>query len=131
MTLKLLTIIIVITPMMGECPVLDRKTVLNRLYPEKTNPCKTEEALHPWRTEHSQAPQEPLLRIWDQHSGSQPDKDGRMMSRAPDMRLDTAESRRGSLAKHLKHRDWTQGPYILFTTSSTAIEDLVRMRVKS
>lgn len=52
-----------------------------------------------------------------------------MMSRAPEMRLDNPESRKASLAKHLDHRNWTPGPYISFTNSSTTIENLAQMRV--
>ena len=54
-----------------------------------------------------------------------------MMSRAPEMRLDNRESRRNSLANHLDYKKWdTPSPYISFTTSSTAIEDLAQMRAK-
>lgn len=51
------------------------------------------------------------------------------MSRAPEMRLDNANSRQDSFTKHLDHKVWIPGPYISFTTSSTAIEDLAQMRV--
>ncbi|RYP07906.1 hypothetical protein DL765_008976 [Monosporascus sp. GIB2] len=116
---------------MGEYLDLDRQTVFNLLYPfpERINLSVTEEDLHPWQIRHSQYFQEPLLRIWDQFSGSQPAVDGRMMSRAPEMRLDNAQSRQGSLTKHLNHRDWTPGPYISFTASSATIEALAQMRV--
>lgn len=119
-----------LSPIIGEYPILDLQNVLNRLYPKRANPFQVEEDLHPWRTRNSLSFQGPLLRIWDQFSGSQPAEDGRMVSRAPEMRLDDAESRQGSLAGHLNHKDWTPRPYISFTTSSTAIEDLARMRRK-
>ncbi|KAB5569981.1 hypothetical protein GE09DRAFT_692267 [Coniochaeta sp. 2T2.1] len=115
--------------MTDDYPVLDQQTVLDRLYPERTSVFKVEEQLHPWRARYSQSFQEPLLRIWDRVSGSNPTKDGRMISRAPEMRLDNAEARQASLAKHLDHSDWTPGPYISFTTSPAMIETLVRMRV--
>ncbi|KAI0163624.1 hypothetical protein BJ166DRAFT_449303, partial [Pestalotiopsis sp. NC0098] len=70
----------------------------------------------------------PLLRIWDYRSGSQP-IDGRgMFSRAPNMRLDTAEVRKRTLARHLYHGDWIPSPYISFTTSPTGVQDLAARR---
>lgn len=107
---------------------LNRRIVTNRLFPEAVHQ-SAEEHLHPWRAMDSQTRTKPLLRIWDQFSGSQPTEDGCMVSRAPEMRLSNATSRRDSLAKHLNHKVWIPGPYISFTTSSTAVEDLAQMRI--
>ncbi|KAH8763665.1 hypothetical protein F5883DRAFT_361506, partial [Diaporthe sp. PMI_573] len=87
----------------------------------------SEEWRHPWRARCHQGYEQPLLRIWDEHSGSQP-KNHSMLSRAPDMRLDTYQKRKSSLANHLDYREWIAGPYISFTTSPAAIEDHVRRR---
>ncbi|KAI1182151.1 hypothetical protein F5B17DRAFT_444480 [Nemania serpens] len=113
-------------------PVLDRKTVLDQLHRPSPNPFEPdEETVHPWRSGLLyQRFQKPMLRIWDQYSGSQPGEDFSMLSRAPEMRLDDQESRRTSLAKHLDYRDWTPSPYISFTTSETRIESLAQMRIK-
>lgn len=51
-----------------------------------------------------------------------------MMSREPEMRLDTHEKRESSLAKHLDYKDRTPGPYISFTTSPNQIQDLAMKR---
>lgn len=51
------------------------------------------------------------------------------MSRAPNKALDTAEVRRESLAIHLDHGEWTiPTPYISFTSSADALEELARKR---
>ena len=117
---------------MDECPILDRRTVFDRLYPQNHDAdlLSSEEHFHPWRAQPSENLRKPLLRIWDRYSGSQPGEDGRMMSRAPTMPLDTYTSRRDSLAKHLDYQEWTPGPYISFTTSPTAINKLAPMRVE-
>ena len=53
------------------------------------------------------------------------------MARAPHQDLDTIESRKISLAKHLKHSDWTSPtPYISFTNSAAAVQDLVNVRAQ-
>ncbi|KAI0120609.1 hypothetical protein BJ170DRAFT_589088 [Xylariales sp. AK1849] len=72
----------------------------------------------------------PLLRIWDQWSGRQPTPGIGMLSRDPDMQLDTAEVRKTTLARHLDHREWIPGPYISFTMSPEAIEALALMKAK-
>ncbi|KAI2472867.1 hypothetical protein F4781DRAFT_292442 [Annulohypoxylon bovei var. microspora] len=110
-------------------PVLDRKAALNRLYSENNQLFQDEENLHPWRVLYSRLFQDPLLRIWDNNSGSRPAKDNRMMSRAPEMRLDNAKSRKASLTKHLDYSKWTDGPYISFTTCPVAIKELAKMRL--
>lgn len=90
----------------------------------------TEEQLHPWHTDRSQTFKMPFLRIWDHFSGSQPDEKDFMMSRAPCRRLDTIESRKTSLTTHLNHKDWTPTPYISFTTSAAAVQELSNMRAQ-
>ncbi|KAI0003181.1 hypothetical protein F4779DRAFT_109363 [Xylariaceae sp. FL0662B] len=117
--------------MMALYPHLDRQTALSRLGYEifdSPNRLTNEEHLHPWRASYFLSFPRPLLRIWDTFSGSQPEADNRMLSRAPEMSLDDWESRRASLAQHLHHGTWIPGPYISFTTSPTAVEDLARWR---
>ncbi|KAI7761294.1 hypothetical protein LZL87_002109 [Fusarium oxysporum] len=70
----------------------------------------------------------PLLRTWDDLSGSQPDGSGDMSARASDMSLATFEARRSSLQTHIIHRDWTPTPYISFTSSPEALENLANFR---
>jgi hypothetical protein len=84
---------------------------------------------HPWSVNKSQELDSPLLRIWDVMSGSQPDEDNDMMSRSPNQPLDTEKARKDSLAIHLDHKKWTPTPYISFTTSASAIEDLATFRM--
>jgi hypothetical protein len=52
-----------------------------------------------------------------------------MLSRSPNRPLDTEKSRKDSLASHLDHQDWTATPYISFTNSASAIEDLATSRM--
>jgi hypothetical protein len=109
--------------------ILTRQEVSRLLGDEIINPfVYSEEQRHPWSIHESQQLDCPLLRIWDNKSGSQPDGDDRMLSRLPNKPLDTEQARKDSLATHLDHRDWTPTPYISFTTSASAIEDLARWR---
>ncbi|KAF2676857.1 hypothetical protein K458DRAFT_320966, partial [Lentithecium fluviatile CBS 122367] len=39
------------------------------------------------------------------------------------------QARKDSLAIHLDHKDWTPTPYISFTKSASAIEDLATLRI--
>lgn len=117
--------------MMAEPPVLDRHIVSSLLSPASRTVVATEEQLHPWRTEPSITFEMPFLRIWDSYSGSQPvgnDPKKSMMSRAPRKRLDTIESRKSSLTTHLNHKERTPTPYISFTTSAAAVQDVAMMR---
>lgn len=66
----------------------------------------------------------PLLRTWDDLSGSQPDGSGDMSARASDIPLTTFEARRSSHQTHIIHRNWTPTPYISFTSSPEALENL-------
>ena len=121
-----LTCTSIITPM-EEHAILDKETVLGRLSSEKR--CGAEDQ-RPWQVLHFPVFRGPLLRIWDQHSGSQPGKCGRLISRDPHTVLDTHHARRTSLSRHLRHSDPTPGPYISFTSSPAEIEALARMRSK-
>ena len=79
---------------------------------------------------HFQIFDKPLLRLWDHFSGSQPDEDSHMKSRAERERLDTFKSRKDSLTIHINHRARIPTPYILFTTSPSKIEDLANLRAR-
>ncbi|KAH9203381.1 hypothetical protein DL95DRAFT_439524 [Leptodontidium sp. 2 PMI_412] len=83
----------------------------------------TEDLQHSWSDNGFPPFDVPFLRIWDNKSGSQPDNEGRMRSRAPRQRLDTCESRKNSLVIHINHGIWEPTPYISFTTSPAAIEE--------
>ena len=108
---------------------LTRQKVSQLLGADIINPfIRSEEQRHPWSLNESQQLDCPLLRIWDYFSGSQPDDNGRMLSRLQDEPLITEQARKTSLAIHLDHRNWTPTPYISFTTSASATEDLSRLR---
>jgi len=64
----------------------------------------TEDLQHSWSDNGFPLFDVPFLRIWDNKSGSQPDNEGRMRSRAPRQRLDTRESRKNSLVIYINHR---------------------------
>ncbi|KAI1358996.1 hypothetical protein F5Y08DRAFT_93078 [Xylaria arbuscula] len=117
---------------MAPYPVLDRQTALERLRRPIFNPFlvhEEEEEAHPWQVQPHQIFEGPLLRVWDKNSGSEPENDGSMRSRAPDMRLDDRESRRTSLSIHSAYI-WEPTPYISFTTSDGRVEELLAMRKK-
>ncbi|KAJ6780544.1 hypothetical protein PWT90_06632 [Aphanocladium album] len=97
------------------------------LYPEKESIFEAEEEKHPWRPRYHQKFDKPLLRIWDCMSGSQPTAADYMMARDTRMRLDNASVRKSSLTKHLDHKVWVPGPYIFFTSSPLAIDEIARM----
>ena len=119
-------------------PALDANTVRRLLNPPKINPF-SEEQRHPWSPGNSvpgainpfsstMLGVEPLLRVWDKYSGSQPEDNKTMSSRAAHQPLDTAEARKGSLSIHLDHGRWEATPYISFTRSHTALEALANSR---
>ncbi|EMD86662.1 hypothetical protein COCC4DRAFT_82748 [Bipolaris maydis ATCC 48331] len=89
---------------------------------------QSEEERHPWQVSETQKLDFPLLRIWDVKSGSHPDKDNHMLSRSPRLPLTTEQARKTSLAIHLNHRIWRPTPYISFTKSASAIENLAKWR---
>ncbi len=114
--------------MAEELPVLNSDTVLSLLRSPPGCVFVAEDLRHPW-SNHRFAPfEKPLLRIWDCYSGSQPDNEDRMKSRASRQRLDTRESRMESLATHINHKIWEPTPYISFTTSPAAIQELADWR---
>ena len=115
---------------MTEQYVLDRVKVRNLLNRASSaaSTSTTEEQLHPWYSSCFSSFNLPLMRLWDSKSGSQLDEKKRMNSRAPRERLDTTTSRERSLAIHINHANWTHTPYISFTSSPTAIEELAEWR---
>ncbi|KAF4966063.1 hypothetical protein FSARC_6189 [Fusarium sarcochroum] len=71
----------------------------------------------------------PLLRTWDDYSGSQPDEiSGAMYARALKLPLNTFEARKSSLQIHIDHKNWKPTPYISFTSSPAALRDLANYR---
>jgi hypothetical protein len=119
----------------GRSEVLTRWKALQLLEADITNPfIRSEEQRHPWSVDpiqrlHCPLLRGPLLRVWDYYSGSQPEEDNRMLSRLSDQRLDTEKTRETSLASHLDHRVWKPTPYISFTKSPHAIEEIVAWRI--
>ncbi|PVI00879.1 hypothetical protein DM02DRAFT_472070, partial [Periconia macrospinosa] len=91
-----------------------------------------EEEVHPWRASLKGGTDKPFnipfLRLWDCFSGSQPDENNRMLSRAPRQRLRTASVRKETLAMHLDHKIWEPTPYISFQASAERLEELANMR---
>lgn len=94
----------------------------------KPTPIKTEEDRHPWSPTICEDFQVPLLRIWDDRSGSEPDHNNAMMARADQEPLDTSEARKESLKTHADHSKWTDTPFISFSASPKAIESLISRR---
>ncbi|EFR05163.1 hypothetical protein MGYG_08176 [Nannizzia gypsea CBS 118893] len=89
----------------------------------------SEEDRHPWRSNSLMALRAPLLRVWDRYSGSQPDKEtNQMVSRLPRQRLDTKEARKQYLTIHADHAIWEPTPFISFTTSARAVQEIVNLR---
>jgi hypothetical protein len=106
-----------------------RKEVAQLLGAYVVNPfVPSEEQRHPWSINKSQELDRPLMRIWDMNSGSRPNEDGRMLSRLPHQPLNTEQARKTFLTTHLDHSIWEPTPYISFTTSASAIEDLAAWR---
>ena len=64
-------------------------------------------------------------------SGSQPDGKYRMLARDARMRLDTEEARFDTLTKHANHGTWEDTPYISFTNSPGALQDLAESRMRN
>jgi len=106
---------------MTEEQALNGDAALSLLY-QSGNPF-TEDLQHSWSENAFPPFNVPFLRIWDRKSGSQPDNERRMRSRAPRQALDTRESRKNSLVIHINHGLWEPTPYISFTTSAAAIEE--------
>lgn len=107
---------------MADVDILDHRTVRALLG-------NSEQRQHPWPNYHSLDFSKPLLRTWDANSGSKPDTVGQCMkSRAPRALLNTYEHRKQSLTIHVNHHVWTPTPYISFTDSPAAVENLIYMR---
>ncbi|KAJ4340198.1 hypothetical protein N0V95_007579 [Ascochyta clinopodiicola] len=114
----------------GEFDLLTRQRVSQLLRPMSLiPPIRIEEDWHPWSVKNVQKLDFPLMRIWDICSGSNPDEDSRMLSRAPNEVLNTKEARKDSLAFHLDHGNWTiPTPYVSFTSSAHALKELAHKR---
>lgn len=90
---------------------------------------QTEDDRHPWGLESSADTDKPLLRTWDQLSGSQPSERGIiMLSRSPRERLDTSEARKKFLAIHADHKKWDPTPFISFTQSPRELQENAEWR---
>lgn len=87
-----------------------------------------EEDIRPWRVLPYQTFNKPFLRLWDCYSGSQP-VNRVLTSRDPTIRLDNYDDRKESLETHIDHSKWRPTPYISFTTSSLAIQEIANMRL--
>ncbi|KAH8797855.1 hypothetical protein F5884DRAFT_905854 [Xylogone sp. PMI_703] len=109
---------------MTEEPILNRDIALSLLRLPLGCVFVTEYLRHSWSNTFSK----PFLRIWDYYSGSQPDNESRMKSRAPRQLLDTWESRKNSLAIHINPKIWKPTPYITFTTSPAAAQEIADLR---
>lgn len=94
------------------------------------SPFQTEDDVHSWTLKISADLSQPLLRTWDSRSGSQPDAMGRMFSRSPRERLDTAKARKNFLAIHADHKIWHATPFISFTQSSNELQENAERRIQ-
>ncbi|RSL88755.1 hypothetical protein CEP52_015110 [Fusarium oligoseptatum] len=72
----------------------------------------------------------PLLRTWDDNSGSIPNQiTGDMLARDSTQRLHTDEVRRRTLGLHLNHSNWAvDTPYISFQASEQRLQELAEFR---
>lgn len=98
------------------------------------SPFQIEEDVHPWSSVFSADPDKPLLRTWDEFSGSRPSKIGRMSSmssRSPRKRLDTAEARKEYLTIHADYGDWRRTPFISFTQSPHELQSIAAPRARN
>lgn len=110
-----------------ENPLLNYAICLNLL---RSSVELDEEYRRPWSECHISFHDQPLLRIWDRCSGSQPGRSNRLLSRAPRQPLRTRETRKESLNIHANHAKWEPTPFISFTTEKAALQDLADMRVE-
>lgn len=119
---------------MANMDVLDRDKVERLLFPNFRNQFtvfRFHDKEHSWRYSSPQLRDLPLLRLWDSMSGSQPDENGRMDSRALNEPLSTFESRARALQIHINHADWQPTPFISFTSSPTAVKALAQRRAQN
>lgn len=112
---------------MGDHSGLTSTVARQLLLPPPGAALKSEEDCHSWLAPDLVL-QQPLLRLWDKVSGSPPETDGCMRSRAPRERLDTAESRVKTLSRHIDNKIWIPTPYISFTIEPAAIKELAANR---
>ncbi|KAL2831917.1 hypothetical protein BJY01DRAFT_239941 [Aspergillus pseudoustus] len=91
-------------------------------------PFHLEEHVHPWGSVFSANPNLPLLRTWDEFSGSQPTETGKMLARSPRERLDTLNARKTFLSIHPNHRIWEPTPFISFTQSPQQLQKIAKKR---
>ncbi|KAE8405890.1 hypothetical protein BDV37DRAFT_244261 [Aspergillus pseudonomiae] len=91
-------------------------------------PAPTEEEMHPWYQAYRLDLDQPLLRVWDSHSGVKPTSTNCMYARCPCKLLDTFETRAISLAIHAHPGNQTPTPYISFTTSAGAVQRYAKVR---
>jgi hypothetical protein len=109
---------------------LDRNLALSLL--EGRMPFGDEEYLHPWAGNSVPAFRQPLLRVWDEISVSQPTTaDICLLAGEPRQRLDGREIRREALANHAIQASRVPTPFISFTTSKTAAKNLAFLRSKT
>lgn len=125
---------------MGSIPPLEHSLTRGLLQPSERSMFKSEEDMHPWTvylnrfTEYTRIYRaletRPLLRVWDTCSGSIPDQsaENRMLARLPRGELVTKEVRKASLAVHADNGNWTDTPYISFTSRPDAASDLAEFR---
>jgi hypothetical protein len=111
---------------MAEEPILSCDTAVSLLR-QPGNPF-VEDLQHAWSDDCFPLFETPFLRIWDCHSGSQPDIEDHMKSRALREPLDTRESQKDSLTIHINHSIWKPTPFISFQTSPAAIQELAALR---
>lgn len=69
-----------------------------------------------------------LMRTFDKKSGSRPNTKWRILARSSKMRLDDEEIRKQTLTTHADHAIWSDTPYISFTNSPRAVQELIEMR---
>lgn len=124
--------------------LLNYDTIVSLLQSAKPSVFKSAEDKRPWSRKWTPALRHlfpgsvldelwdsPLLRTYDQMSGSQPDDVGRMLARDPRSPLDKDEVRVETLAKHANHRIWEDAPYISFTNSPQSLQDLANWRTSN
>ena len=71
----------------------------------------------------------PLLRVYDEMSGSQPDDKHRMLACDARMRPDTDQDRPETLKNQANRRCWENTPYISFTNSPQGLWDVAEKRM--
>lgn len=88
----------------------------------------SEEERHPWRPPCHMNFDIPLMRIWDDRSGSHPDRANRMESRSHRQPLSTWGDRKRYLAIHADYACWKPTPFISFTASARELQRIADTR---